>query len=135
MRQFDVYSSPKTGLHKAIADGVSLPALVFPQLWMLCTFLPRPGFKLYMPFMAGILCQFVLTFLPRYGSLDLPAPIFGSLLIVAMSAHLIGGMQGNVWLAHDLKMKGWTLVASVQADSPFAAIRKAKQSTALTESS
>lgn len=119
MKIFKVYEHPALGA-EAVKVGFSWPAAFFIVLWMLAK-------KLWRYAAVWIFAYVVLTIIQDFA---LKSGATGALLLV-LAGHLvlalIPAFKGNEWRTRNLTKRGFEFVASVSADTPDAAIARARK--------
>lgn len=121
MKTFNVYKHPIKGI-EAVKVGISWPAFFFGFFWMLVK-------KLWGLAGAWLAAYIVLTLIETVAEQagDSGAKAFVYLILAAgyFALWLIPALKGNSWREKNLSKRGYELVATIQSETPDAAIAQA----------
>ena len=130
MKTYDIFKSPRTGIHEAVKRGFSWPGFFFNWIWMLNYRVPRSGWPAYgrMSFLIVAIfgIQTIRVLFSWFNWPDLPFLLELALSAPFMLFFVIPGLKGNAWLVRKLKEEGWQHLGTFQSKSAYDAIQEAK---------
>ncbi|SFI39621.1 DUF2628 domain-containing protein [Nitrosomonas sp. Nm34] len=132
MKTFNVYKHPTYGI-EAVKVGFSWPAFFFGFFWLLVK-------KLWglagLWFAAYIVFALIETVTGQSGEGDAQALVYLILAAGYFALWLIPAFKGNKWRQENLSKRGYEQLATIQAETPDAAIAQvAKLATVQAETS
>lgn len=124
MKTFEIYKHPVLGI-EAVKNGFSWPAFFFGIIWMLVKKLWGTAGVWFVAYIVLSLIEKVTDQSNASGS---QAMVYLILAVGYFTLWLFPAFKGNQWREANLSKRGFQKIATVQAESPDAAVAQAATS-------